>query len=34
MAQPGLSEGTKQMLGNLADDSEVRQYKLMQRIKV
>lgn len=34
MAQPGLSEGTKQRLGNLADESEQRQYKILQRIKV
>lgn len=27
------SEGTKQMLGNLADESEARQYKLKQRVK-
>lgn len=29
----GYSEGTKQMLGNIADKSEVRQYKLKQRLK-
>jgi DNA-binding ferritin-like protein len=28
-----MSEGTKQMLGNLADESEVRQYKIKQRLK-
>ena len=27
------SEGTRQMLGTIADESEVRQYKLKQRIK-
>lgn len=27
-----FSEGTRQMLGNIADKSEVRQYKLKQRI--
>jgi DNA-binding ferritin-like protein len=29
----GYSEGTRQMLGTIADESEVRQYKLKQRIK-
>lgn len=29
---PNYSEGTKQMLGNVADASEMRQYKLKQRI--
>ena len=28
-----ISEGTKQMLGNLCDESEVRQYKMQQRTK-
>ena len=28
-----MSEGTKQMLGTLADESEVRQYKIKQRLK-
>lgn len=28
----GVSEGTKQLLGNMADASEVRQYKIKQRI--
>lgn len=28
-----MSEGTRQMLGNLADMSEVRQYKIKQRLK-
>jgi DNA-binding ferritin-like protein len=28
-----MSEGTRQMLGNLADESEVRQYKIKQRLK-
>ena len=28
-----MSEGTKQMVGNLADESEVRQYKMKQRLK-
>jgi len=29
----GMTEGTRQMLGNLADESEVRQYKIKQRLK-
>jgi DNA-binding ferritin-like protein len=29
----GASEGTKQFLGNICDDSEQRQYKLKQRTK-
>jgi DNA-binding ferritin-like protein len=29
----GVSEGTRQMLGTLADESEARQYKIIQRIK-
>jgi len=28
-----MSEGTRQMLGDLADKSEIRQYKIKQRIK-
>jgi DNA-binding ferritin-like protein len=28
-----VSEGTRQMLGTIADESEMRQYKLQQRIK-
>ena len=28
-----MSEGTRQMLGNLCDESEVRQYKIGRRIK-
>jgi len=30
---PGMSEGTKQMIGNIADVTEVNKYKLQQRIK-
>lgn len=30
---PASSEGTKQMIGNIADMSEMRQYKLKQRLK-
>ena len=30
---PKVSQGTMQMLGNIADASEVRQYKLKQRLK-
>lgn len=30
---PKVSEGTRQMLGTLADESEMRQYKLKQRLK-
>lgn len=33
LASKPYSEGTKQMLGNIADESEARQYKLKQRIK-
>ena len=33
-AAKGVSEGTKQMLGNMADLSEVRQYKLKQRLSL
>jgi hypothetical protein len=29
----GVSPGTEQLLGNLCDFSEVRQYKIKQRIK-
>ena len=29
----GVSEGTKQLIGGLADLSEIRQYKIKQRIK-
>lgn len=29
----GYSEGTRQMLGTIADESEVRQYKMKQRLK-
>ena len=31
--QAGASEGTKQMLGNICDTSEMRQYKIKQRLK-
>lgn len=31
---PSQSEGTRQFLGDICDKSEVRQYKLKQRIKV
>lgn len=31
--QVKLSEGTRQMLGNICDESESRQYKLGQRVK-
>jgi DNA-binding ferritin-like protein len=30
---PSVSEGTRQMIGDIADRSEVRQYKLKQRIQ-
>lgn len=30
---PDMTEGTRQMLGTLADESEVRQYKVKQRLK-
>ena len=33
IAQTKLSEGTRQMLGNICDESESRQYKLKQRVK-
>lgn len=33
MIAAGLSEGTRQMLGNIYDASEVRQYKIKQRLK-
>jgi DNA-binding ferritin-like protein len=31
--QLGASEGTRQMLGNICDASEMRQYKIKQRLK-
>jgi len=31
--QAGASEGTRQMLGNICDTSEIRQYKIKQRLK-
>lgn len=30
---PGISEGTKQLIGDIADKSEVRQYLITRRIK-